>query len=144
VEIEARVVSASRSFAAGTSEHNWRFPHGIGGRNIIGGDSDVGKSTLWNDEFLCRRSAIAKSDPPVMPFVTNLGAVAPTSGLLLAHRSTNFAVDFFITAAEAKGVWQTALQAESDYTEQRESDGQAGNQDSDSDDHQQYDLGAVH
>jgi type IV pilus assembly protein PilQ len=33
-----------------------------------------------------------------------LGPVAPTSGLLLAHRSPNFAVDFFISAAEAKGV----------------------------------------
>jgi type IV pilus assembly protein PilQ len=39
-----------------------------------------------------------------MPLVTNLAAGAPTSGLLLAHRSPNFAVDFFITAAEAKGV----------------------------------------
>ena len=28
----------------------------------------------------------------------------PTSGLFLGHRSPNFAVDFFITAAEAKGV----------------------------------------
>ena len=39
-----------------------------------------------------------------MPFVTNFGAGAPTSGLFLGHRSPNFAVDFFITAAEAKGV----------------------------------------
>jgi type IV pilus assembly protein PilQ len=35
---------------------------------------------------------------------TNLGAAAPTSGIFLGHRSPNFAVDFFITAAEAKGV----------------------------------------
>jgi type IV pilus assembly protein PilQ len=34
----------------------------------------------------------------------NLGAATPTSGLFLGHRSPNFAVDFFITAAEAKGV----------------------------------------
>jgi type IV pilus assembly protein PilQ len=34
----------------------------------------------------------------------NLGAGVPTSGLFLGHRSPNFAVDFFISAAEAKGV----------------------------------------
>jgi type IV pilus assembly protein PilQ len=39
-----------------------------------------------------------------MPFSVNLGANAPTSGLFLGHRSPNFAVDLFITAAEAKGV----------------------------------------
>jgi len=39
-----------------------------------------------------------------MPLSVNLPASGPTSGLLLAHRSPNFAVDFFITAAEAKGV----------------------------------------
>src|SRR6266404_3479887 len=103
VEIEARVVSASRSFARDIGTQLAFAGTGLGGRNIIGGDSDVGKSTLGTTNPLPPIS-IAKSDPPVMPFVTNLGAVAPTSGLLLAHRSTNFAVDFFITAAEAKGV----------------------------------------
>src|SRR5207245_1146797 len=39
-----------------------------------------------------------------LPLNTNLGAVALTSGLFLGNRSANFAVDFFITAAEAKGV----------------------------------------
>ena len=34
----------------------------------------------------------------------NLGAGAPTSGFYFGHRSPNFAVDLFITAAEAKGV----------------------------------------
>jgi type IV pilus assembly protein PilQ len=103
VEIEARVVSASRSFARDIGTQLAFSGTGLGGRNIIGGDSDVGKSTFGTTNPLPPIS-IAKSDPPVMPFVTNLGAVAPTSGLLLAHRSTNFAVDFFITAAEAKGV----------------------------------------
>jgi len=39
-----------------------------------------------------------------MPLNINLGAGVPTSGLFLGHRSPNFAVDFFITAAESKGV----------------------------------------
>src|SRR5207245_4972329 len=38
------------------------------------------------------------------PFNVNLPAAAPTSGISFAHRSPNFAVDFIISAAEAKGV----------------------------------------
>src|SRR5437879_7669897 len=57
-------------------------------------------------------SSVSTTPPPLvtaagtssLPLNTNLGAVAPTSGLFLGHRSPNFAVDFFITAAEAKGV----------------------------------------
>src|SRR5437879_4508270 len=103
VEIEARVVSASRSFARDIGTQLAFSGTGLGGRNIIGGDSDVGKSNFGTTNPAPPIS-IANSTPPVMPFVSNLAAGAPTSGLLLAHRSTNFAVDFFITAAEAKGV----------------------------------------
>jgi type IV pilus assembly protein PilQ len=103
VEIEARVVSASRSFARDIGTQLAFSGTGLGGRNIIGGDSDVGKSTFGTTNPAPPIS-IVNSTPPVMPFVSNLAAGAPTSGLLLAHRSTNFAVDFFITAAEAKGV----------------------------------------
>ena len=39
-----------------------------------------------------------------IPLSVNLGAGVPTSGLGFSHRSPNFAVDFFITAAESKGV----------------------------------------
>src|SRR6266480_4215688 len=103
VEIEARVVSASRSFALDIGTQLAFSGTGLGGRNIIGGDSDVGKSNFGTTNPAPPIS-IVNSTPPVMPFVSNLAAGAPTSGLLLAHRSTNFAVDFFITAAEAKGV----------------------------------------
>jgi type IV pilus assembly protein PilQ len=101
VEIEARVVSASRAFAqdigvqlgfAGTTTH---------GRTAVGGDSAVGISPI----------SATTPPPPVtvagttsLPFNVNLEAGAPTSGLFLGHRSPNFAVDFFITAAESKGV----------------------------------------
>jgi type IV pilus assembly protein PilQ len=39
-----------------------------------------------------------------LPLQTNFSAGSPTSGFGFSHRSPNFAVDFFITAAEAKGV----------------------------------------
>src|SRR5467141_4346011 len=103
VEIEARVVSASRSFARDIGTQLAFSGTGLGGRNIIGGDSDVGKSTFGTTNPAPPIS-IVNSTPPVMPFVSNLAAGAQTSGLLLAHRSTNVGVNFFITAAEAKGV----------------------------------------
>jgi type IV pilus assembly protein PilQ len=39
-----------------------------------------------------------------LPLNTSFSAGSPTSGFGFSHRSPNFAIDFFITAAEAKGV----------------------------------------
>jgi len=103
VEIEARVVSASRSFARDIGTQLAFSGMGLGGRNFVAGDPIVGQSSFGGTNPGAPVT-IVNSNPPVMPFVTNLGAGAPTSGLMLAHRSPNFAVDFFITAAEAKGV----------------------------------------
>src|SRR6266436_5700426 len=100
VEIEARVVSASRSFARDIGTQLGFEGRTTSGRSIIGGDSTVGASNVDNkpDPFLSAKGGTA------IPLNTNLGANAPTSGLFLGHRSPNFAVDSFITAAESKGV----------------------------------------
>jgi type IV pilus assembly protein PilQ len=103
VEIEARVVSASRSFARDIGTQLAFSGTGLNGRNIIAGDTTVGTSTFGTTNP-APPVAVNATTPPEMPLVTNLGASAPTSGILLAHRSPNFAVDLFITAAEAKGV----------------------------------------
>jgi type IV pilus assembly protein PilQ len=97
VEIEARVVSASRSFARDIGTQLAFAGQTAGGRSVAAGDSAVGTSTP---------GIITPGFPTFLPLPlnTNLGAVAPTSGLFLGNRSTNFAVDFFISAAEAKGV----------------------------------------
>jgi type IV pilus assembly protein PilQ len=110
VEIEARVVSASRSFAqdigtqlgfAGTTTH---------GRSAFAGDSTVGTSNISTGTGLPQppvvgtSSGSGSSSGNSLPLAVNLGAAAPTSGLFFGHRSPNFAVDFFITAAEARGV----------------------------------------
>ncbi len=100
VEIEARVVSASRSFALDIGTQLGFAGRTTSGRSIIGGDSAVGTSSVTSTPPPFFTSAGTSS----LPLNTNLGAVAPTSGLFLGHRSPNFAVDFFITAAEAKGV----------------------------------------
>src|SRR6266850_2244608 len=103
VEIEARVVSASRSFARDIGTQLGFAGQGLNGRNFIAGDPTVGQSSFGTLNPP-PPVGIKASDPPVLPLVTNLAAGAPTSGLMLAHRSPNFAVDLFIIAAESKGV----------------------------------------
>ena len=100
VEIEARVVSASRSFAMDIGTQLGFAGQTTSGRSVAGGDSAVGTSNVTSATAPFLSSAGTNS----LPLNTNLGASAPTSGLFLGHRSPNFAVDFFITAAEAKGV----------------------------------------
>src|SRR2546426_1722457 len=100
VEIEARVISASRSFAQDIGTQLGFAGQTTSGRSVIGGDSTVGVSNVDNkpDPFLAAKGTSA------IPLNTNLGDSAPTSGLFLGHRSPNFAGDLFITAAESKRV----------------------------------------
>src|SRR5256714_14682334 len=115
VEIEARVVSASRSFARDIGTQ-LAFATS-GGNNVIGGNSAVGASPIFRTILpgVSTSPALTFGSPPVpagaatpanvqMPLVTNLGASAPTSGLSYLFTSPNFAIDFMISAAEAKGV----------------------------------------
>ena len=120
VEIEARVVSASRSFARDIGTQ-LAFATSSGA-NIIGGNSAVGASPIFRTIIpgFSTSPALTFGTPPVpapvtpgtpptaanvqMPLVTNLGASAPTSGLSYLFTSPNFAIDFMISAAEAKGV----------------------------------------
>src|SRR5437660_1627433 len=116
VEIEARVVSASRSFARDIGTQ-LAFATS-GGNNVIGGNSAVGASPIFRTIIpgVSTSPALFFGTPPVpsgttptpanvqMPLVTNLGASTPTSGLSYLFTSPNFAIDFMISAAEAKGV----------------------------------------
>ena len=107
VEIEARVVSASRSFAQDIGTQIGYGATTTSGRSIYSGNSDVGQSQ-FNPKNL---PVPGLPNPPVvvagsnaLPLVTNLAAGVPTSGLGFIHRSPNFSLDFFISAAESKGV----------------------------------------
>jgi len=115
VEIEARVVSASRSFARdiGSQFAFSAFDKSRG--NVFGGASVVGTSPI-----------IRLVPPPLvvgsgssMPLNTNLGAATPTSGVSFAHSSPNFALDYIITAAESKGVGKL-LSSPKVYTQNNE------------------------
>jgi type IV pilus assembly protein PilQ len=111
VEIEARVIAASRSFSQDIGVQ-WGFAGTTtSGRTVFGGSPDVGVSPITTGTGLPQPPLIASptstssgSSTPSLPFNVNLGAGVPTSGVYFGHRSPNFAVDLFITAAEAKGV----------------------------------------
>ena len=111
VEIEARVISASRAFAsdlgtelgfagASTTAHN---------QNLFGGAPQVGVSpgptnTTPVPPLIAVPTSAAGGPSSGIPLATNFGAGVPTSGFGYSFRSANFALDFFITAAESKGV----------------------------------------
>jgi type IV pilus assembly protein PilQ len=98
VAIEARVVLASRSFAQdlGTQFGFQTTP----GNSVIGGLQSLltGSSTSSGGSTPTGPGTFA------VPLNTNLPAVGPTSGILYSFKSTNFALDFAITAMESKGV----------------------------------------
>ena len=111
VEIEARVIAASRSFSQDIGVQ-WGFAGTTtSGRTIFGGTPNVGVSPIQTGSAIPQPPLVSTpigntggATNPGLPFNVNLGAGVPTSGLFLGHRSPNFAVDLFITAAEAKGV----------------------------------------
>jgi type IV pilus assembly protein PilQ len=109
VEIEARVVQASRSFSQDIGVQ-WGFAGTTtSGRTIFGGAPQTGISPITTPAGIPQPPLIATSTTSGtsgsgLPFNVNLGAGAPTSGFYFGHRSPNFAVDLYITAAEAKGV----------------------------------------
>jgi type IV pilus assembly protein PilQ len=101
VEIEARVVLASRSFAQDVGTQIALA--GANGGNVLGGAQQVGTSPFSH--------AAPAAPPPLvsagttsMPLLTNLGATAATSGLSFEHIAGSFAIDMIITAMESKGV----------------------------------------
>ena len=99
VEIEARVVASTRSFAR---DIGTQLGFGFGsGNNAIGGA--VGKSPVEianNPPTLITPVGNAKS----IPLFSDLGASGPTSGLTFLNVSPNFRLDFILTAAESRGL----------------------------------------
>ncbi len=111
VEIEARVISASRAFSQDIGTELGFAGTTTGGRSAYAGAPQVGASPIVTGTGLPQPPVIVTptgtsggSSTPGIPLATSLGAGVPTSGLYFGHRSPNFAIDFFITAAEAKGV----------------------------------------
>ena len=112
VEIDARVVQASRSFARDIGTL-FAFSTQSGG-NTFGGNSTVGTSPLsrtvtppFSSPALVTGNSVLTPGAPVsvqMPLVTNLAAGAATSGLSYLFSSPNFALDFQLSLMESRGV----------------------------------------
>ncbi len=124
VEIEARIVSATRNFSRDIGTQFGIATANVSRSNIFGGTGAVGTSPITR-VFGTPGNPLATPPvlptpglpvPPVIvsptanpttgsiPLMSNLGAAAPTSGISYAFSSTNFALDMIITAAENKGV----------------------------------------
>ncbi|HZV59198.1 MAG TPA: hypothetical protein VFF42_02595, partial [Candidatus Eremiobacteraceae bacterium] len=97
-------VSATRTFAQDIGTQLGFAGSMTGGRTAFSGASAVGGSGITSGPGIPPSPVTATGGPTGLPLITNLGASAPTSGFGFSHRSPNFALDFFITAAEAKGV----------------------------------------
>jgi type IV pilus assembly protein PilQ len=110
VEIEARVVQASRSFSQDIGVQWGMAGTTTSGRTIFGGPATVGVSPITTGTGIPQPPLIGLptsgtgSSTAGLPYNVNLPAGVPSSGFYFGHRSPNFAVDLFITAAEAKGV----------------------------------------
>lgn len=97
VEIEARVVSASRAFAREIGSQFATSFSTTSGRSVFGGA--LGASP-FSSPFPPPLISGASS---AQPLVSDFRATA-TSGFLFGHRSPNFALDTILTAAESRNI----------------------------------------
>ena len=99
VEIEARVVSASRAFTREIGSQLATAFSTTGGRSVYGGA--LGPSPVTGGT---PPPPLVSGDGDALPLITNFPAAAATSGILFSHRSPNFALDAILTAAESRNI----------------------------------------
>ena len=105
VEIDARVVQTSRSFAheIGT-EFGFSAPTGITGNTAFGGL--VGTQGFLSPIIHSVSTPFSSGSGATnqIPLNTNLGATAPNSGFTFATQGHNYAIDFILSLMESRGV----------------------------------------
>jgi type IV pilus assembly protein PilQ len=116
VEIEARVVAATRNFARDIGSQL-----GVGwgnGLNAIGGAPQAGSSPIQQGyvvppPYITDPTVQAqqqtpgqplKTTPAAIPLFSNLPAVGATSGLSFLRSAANYRIDAILTAAEQRGL----------------------------------------
>ena len=105
VEIEARVVAATRNFAR---DIGTQFGFGVGnGHTALGGASGVGSTSTsvfgQNPQYITVGGSAATPGTQI-PLFSNLGATGPTSGLTFLNFSNNVRLDAVLTMAESRGL----------------------------------------
>jgi len=106
VEIEARVVAATRSFAR---DIGTQFGFGWGnGHSALGGAGDVGQSPTnvngLTPGYITVGGSGATGAGPKIPLFSNLPVTSPTSGLTFINASNNVRIDAVLTLAESRGL----------------------------------------
>ena len=103
VEIEARVVASTRTFAR---DIGTQLAVGFGsGPNAVGGglgDNSPINVTLPNGEV--PKFITGANSTTTIPLFSNLGATGPTSGIEFSNATAGFRLDFILTAAESRGL----------------------------------------
>jgi type IV pilus secretin PilQ/predicted competence protein len=99
VEIEARVVASTRTFAR---DIGTQLAVGFGsGNNAVGGA--VGASPI-EISGLVPKFITAPGNDKSIPLFSNLGATGPTSGISFSNATNGFRLDFILTMAESRGL----------------------------------------
>jgi type IV pilus assembly protein PilQ len=107
VEIEARVVAATRAFAR---DIGTQFGFGWGnGTTTVGGAPATGGSPLGAFGGNPLYTILGTAPPAAgtfnqIPLFSNLPATGPTSGLAIQNTSNNVRIDAILTMAEARGL----------------------------------------
>jgi type IV pilus secretin PilQ/predicted competence protein len=105
VEIEARVVAATRSFARDIG-----VQLGLGwgnGTTAVGGVGNVGQSPILAGTGVNNPLYQVSGSPSTgttIPLFSNLGAVGATSGLSFINATNNMRIDVLLTMAESRGL----------------------------------------
>jgi type IV pilus secretin PilQ/predicted competence protein len=104
VEIEARVVAATRTFTRDIGTQ-LGFGWGNGASVAIGGASGANSPINVTPPVGVPLSFLtAPGNASSIPLFSNLPAVAPTSGLSFTNFSSNYRLDFLLTMAESRGL----------------------------------------
>jgi len=99
VEIEARVVAATRSFAR---DIGTQLGFGWGnGPSAVGGASSAGNSPI---QFGGLTPQFLVTGVNQIPLFSNLPVTSPTSGLSFTNASNNYRIDAILTMAESRGL----------------------------------------
>jgi type IV pilus assembly protein PilQ len=108
VEIEARVVAATRSFARDIGTQlgfGWgNKPSAVGGvQNVGTTPTTIGAGVAPNPQYIVT-GAGGSSGGTQIPLFSNLGVTSPTSGLQFVNASNNVRIDVLLTMAESRGL----------------------------------------
>ena len=112
VEIEARVVAATRTFAR---DLGTQFAFGWGNSATATGGTGAVGSTPSQVGYLAPPpyftipgvplpSSTPKATPAAIPLFSNLAAASPTSGFGITNLGANYRLDFVLTMAESRGL----------------------------------------